>query len=174
MLFFALNTAPEALRDSIAAYRENIGNAKPYAGAVNNQVAGFVNSLCAEPEHREAVRWSAATKMVEHTWHGSQFMTTGWPDPDNIPASFAHIGQGGTADFKEAIASDPDGVARGLLESGMVAAGTPEDVLEIFQRFKDVGVDQIIVHMQMGGVPHQEIMKTIELLGNEVLPNLRD
>ena len=50
---FAVNTAPEALAESIAAYRANIGDAKPYAGGVNNQVAGFVNSLCAEPEKRD-------------------------------------------------------------------------------------------------------------------------
>jgi alkanesulfonate monooxygenase SsuD/methylene tetrahydromethanopterin reductase-like flavin-dependent oxidoreductase (luciferase family) len=55
----------------------------------------------------------------------------------------------------------------------MVAAGTPDDLLEVLQRFKDVGVDQVIVHMQMGGVPHDAIMKTIELMGKEVLPKLR-
>ena len=119
------------------------------------------------------VRWLAATKMVEHTRHGSQFMTTGWPDPDNVPASYAHVFQGDTMDFKKAIEADPDGVAQGLLDSGMVAAGTPDDVLEVLQRFKDVGVDQVIVHMQMGGVPHDDIMKTIEIMGKEVLPKLR-
>jgi alkanesulfonate monooxygenase SsuD/methylene tetrahydromethanopterin reductase-like flavin-dependent oxidoreductase (luciferase family) len=76
-------------------------------------------------------------------------------------------------DFKKAIEADPDGVAQGLLDSGMVAAGTPDDLLEVLQRFKDVGVDQVIVHMQMGGVPHDAIMKTIELMGKEVLPKLR-
>jgi hypothetical protein len=35
-------------------------------------------------------------------------------------------------------------------------------------------VDQVIVHMQMGGVPHKDIMKSIELMGTEVLPKLRD
>ena len=114
MLFFAINTAPEALAESIAAYRANIGNAQPYAGGVNNQVAGFVNSLCAEPEKRDEVRWLAATKMVEHTRHGSHFMTTGWPDPENIPPSYAHVMQGDTMDFKKAIEADPDGVAQGL------------------------------------------------------------
>jgi alkanesulfonate monooxygenase SsuD/methylene tetrahydromethanopterin reductase-like flavin-dependent oxidoreductase (luciferase family) len=173
MLFFAINTAPEALSESIAAYRANIGNAQPYAGGVNNQVAGFVNSLCAEPEKRDEIRWLAATKMVEHTRHGSHFMTTGWPDPENIPPSYAHVFQGDTMDFKKAIEADPDGVAQGLLDSGMVAAGTPDDLLEVLQRFKDVGVDQVIVHMQMGGVPHDAIMKTIELMGKEVLPKLR-
>ena len=150
-------------------YRER----EPYVGGVNNQVAGFVNLLCAEPEKRDEVRWLAATKMVEHTRHGSHFMTTGWPDPENIPPSYAHVMQGDTMDFKTAIEADPDGVAQGLLDSGMVAAGTPDDLLEVLQRFKDVGVDQVIVHMQMGGVPHDAIMKTIELMGKEVLPKLR-
>jgi alkanesulfonate monooxygenase SsuD/methylene tetrahydromethanopterin reductase-like flavin-dependent oxidoreductase (luciferase family) len=60
-----------------------------------------------------------------------------------------------------------------MLDAGMVAAGTPEDVLEVLERFQGVGVDQIIMHMQMGGVPHDDIMRTIEILGTEVLPKLR-
>jgi alkanesulfonate monooxygenase SsuD/methylene tetrahydromethanopterin reductase-like flavin-dependent oxidoreductase (luciferase family) len=175
MLFFANNTTPEGLVDSIAAYRANIGSAEPFVpGGVNNQVAGFVNALCTtERSERDRIRWLAASKMVEHTLHGSTYMTQGWPDPDNLPPSYAHVGSGDTTMFHEAIKADPDAVAKGMLDAGMVAAGLPEDVLEVLTRFKDVGIDQVIVHMQMGGVPHAEIMRSIEILGSEVFPRLR-
>jgi hypothetical protein len=55
----------------------------------------------------------------------------------------------------------------------MVAAGTPDDVLEVLSRFQGVGIDQVIMHMQMGGVPHDDIMRSIEVLGSDVLPKLR-
>ena len=45
-----------------------------------------------------------------------------------------------------------------MLDAGIVVAGTPDDVLEVLRRFQGVGVDQVIIHMQMGGVPHDEIM----------------
>ena len=125
MIFFANNTAPEALRDSIKAYRDNIGNAVPFVpGGVNNQVAGFVNSLCTnDAADRDRVRWLAATKMCEHTLHGSTYMTTGWPDKDNMPSSYAHVMSGETDMFHEAIKANPEAVAQGMLDSGMVAAG---------------------------------------------------
>ena len=40
-----------------------------------------------------------------------------------------------------------------MLDAGMVVAGTPKDCIEVLDRFRDVGVDQVIIHMQMGGVP---------------------
>jgi alkanesulfonate monooxygenase SsuD/methylene tetrahydromethanopterin reductase-like flavin-dependent oxidoreductase (luciferase family) len=175
MLFFANNTQPEALRESVRVYKDNIGQAAPFVpGGVNNQVAGFVNGLCTTDESdRDRVRWLAATKMVEHTKHGSHYMTHGWPDPSAIPASYAHVTAGETKMYADAIAADPDGVAKGMLEAGMVAAGTPEDCYEVLSRFQGVGVDQVIIHMQMGGVPHDEIMRSIEVLGTEVFPRLR-
>jgi alkanesulfonate monooxygenase SsuD/methylene tetrahydromethanopterin reductase-like flavin-dependent oxidoreductase (luciferase family) len=175
MLFFANNTAPEALHESVRAYKDNIESAKPFLpGGVNNQVAGFVNALCtANAADRDRIRWLAAMKMVEHTLHGSHYMTEGWPDPENVPASYAHVMAGDTKMFRDAIEADPEAVAEQMLEAGMVAAGLPEDCLEILSRFQGVGVDQVIMHMQMGGVEHADIMHSIEVLGAEVLPKLR-
>jgi hypothetical protein len=31
-------------------------------------------------------------------------------------------------------------------------------------------VDQIIIHMQMGNVPHERIIESIELMGKELIP----
>ena len=37
----------------------------------------------------------------------------------------------------------------------------------------EAGVDQLIIHMQMGNMPHERIMESIETLGTEVLPKYR-
>jgi alkanesulfonate monooxygenase SsuD/methylene tetrahydromethanopterin reductase-like flavin-dependent oxidoreductase (luciferase family) len=175
MLFFANNTAPEALRESVTAYKEHIGSAVPFVpGGVNDQVAGFVNVLCTDnPADRDRIRWLAATKFVEHTLHGSIYMTRGWPDDEHLPPSYAHVSAGGPRTLRDAITADPDAVARGLLESNSIAAGTPDDVLAVLTRFQGVGVDQVIMHMQMGGVGHDDIMRSISVLGAEVIPKLR-
>jgi alkanesulfonate monooxygenase SsuD/methylene tetrahydromethanopterin reductase-like flavin-dependent oxidoreductase (luciferase family) len=175
MLFFALNTAPEALEESVRAYKENIGSAEPFVpGGVNNQTAGFINALCTTQEaDRERVRWLAAIKTVEHTLHGSTYMTQGWPDPENIPSSYAHVMAGDTMMFHQAIKADPEAVAHSILEQGFVASGTPDDCEKAIQGFADVGIDQVIIHMQMGGVPHADIMTSIEALGTELIPKFR-
>ena len=172
MLFFALRTEPDALKESIEAYKRNIGNAVPICGAVNNQSAGFVNGLCGRQQDRDEIRQLAAIKTVEHTFHGSNYMLNGWPN-DEPPPSYAHVTAGDTKMFQDAIAADPQAVADGLLESGFVMAGTPEDCLPVVEAFAQAGVDQLIVHMQMGNVPHQRIMESIELFGTEVISRFR-
>jgi alkanesulfonate monooxygenase SsuD/methylene tetrahydromethanopterin reductase-like flavin-dependent oxidoreductase (luciferase family) len=170
MLFFALKANPEGLRESIAAYKENITNAEPYCGAVNDQTAGFVNGLCSY--ERDEIRRLAARKTVEHTYHGNIHMLTGWPD-DTPTRSYAHVHQGETMAFYNAITADPGAVADSLLEGGFVMAGTPEECAPVLDAFRASGVDQVIIHMQMGNVPHDRIMESIELIGKELIPEYR-
>jgi alkanesulfonate monooxygenase SsuD/methylene tetrahydromethanopterin reductase-like flavin-dependent oxidoreductase (luciferase family) len=169
MLFFAAQTKPEELRSTIQAYRDNIGDAQPFvAGGVNNQTAGFINGLCGYD--REEVRQLAAQKTVEHTLHGNLAMTRGWPD-DTPTQSYAHVA--GVQAMYEAIRSNPQAMADSMLEGGFVMAGTPEDCAPVLDSFQEVGVDQVIIHMQMGNVPHERIMESIELIGTELMPKYR-
>jgi alkanesulfonate monooxygenase SsuD/methylene tetrahydromethanopterin reductase-like flavin-dependent oxidoreductase (luciferase family) len=169
MLFFALNAAPETLRESIQAYRDNIGDAQPFVpGGVNNQTAGFINGLCSYD--RDEIRQLAARKTVEHTLHGNINMITGWPD-DVLPPSYAHVES--VREMYGQIVADKQAMADGLLEAGFVMAGTPEDCAPVLDAFHEVGVDQVIIHMQMGDVPHERILESLELIGTELIPKYR-
>jgi alkanesulfonate monooxygenase SsuD/methylene tetrahydromethanopterin reductase-like flavin-dependent oxidoreductase (luciferase family) len=173
MLFFALQAEPESLKESIRAYKENIGNAKSVTGAVNNQTAGFVNGLCTRnPAERDAVRAIAARRVVEHTYHGCHHMLTGWPNDEATP-SYAHVTTSDSKVLFDAITADAQAVADGLLSSGFIMAGTPDDCIPVIDAFQEAGVDQLIIHMQMGNVPHEHIMESIEVLGTEVLPRYK-
>ena len=165
MLFFAHQADFETLSTSTEAYRANIGSAEPICGVVNNQTAGFVNGLCSYD--RDTVRTLAAVKTVEHTYHGSTHMTEGWPGGEPTP-SYAHIG--GVAWIKDAIKMDRESVENFMLEGGFAMAGNPEDCAKVLDAFQASGVDQIIIHMQMGNVPHDRIMESIELIGTELIP----
>jgi alkanesulfonate monooxygenase SsuD/methylene tetrahydromethanopterin reductase-like flavin-dependent oxidoreductase (luciferase family) len=172
MLFFALNTAPEALRESLAAYHAAVGNAKPfYPGGTNGRTAGFINGLVTDDVgDRDRIRRLAARRAVEHQMHGSAYMTEGWPDPDHPPISYAHVTGDAVRGALATIRRKPEAVAQTTLEQGFVAAGTPDDVAPILERFAGVGVDQVIIHMQMGGVPHEDIVRSIEVIGKELIP----
>jgi alkanesulfonate monooxygenase SsuD/methylene tetrahydromethanopterin reductase-like flavin-dependent oxidoreductase (luciferase family) len=169
MLFFATEARPESLRESIAAYRENISAAEPFvAGGVNNQTAGFINGLCSYD--RDEIRQLAAIKTVEHTFHGNICMISGWPE-DTPTRSYAHVSS--VRELYESIKADMQGVADAQLANGFVMAGTPADCEPVLDAFKEVGVDQVIIHMQMGNVPHARIMESIELIGTELIPKYR-
>lgn len=170
MLFFAHKADLEMLAASTAAYKAAIADAEPLYGVVNNQTAGFVNGLCGRD--REIVRALAAAKTVEHTLHGSVYMLNGWPD-GGPPPSYAHVAAGDTKQLHDAILHDPNQVAQSMLDGGFVMAGSPDDCRPVLDAFRDAGVDQLIIHMQMGGVPHERIMESIEMIGSELIPQYR-
>jgi hypothetical protein len=56
----------------------------------------------------------------------------------------------------------------------MVIAGSPEYAIERFQKLADTGLDHVLCAIQAGGVPHADAVRTIELLGERVIPALRE
>jgi len=54
--------------------------------------------------------------------------------------------------------------------AGLTAVGTPEDVREHFRGLEAAGLDQVIMLQQGGKYTHADICESMELLGQEVLP----
>lgn len=49
--------------------------------------------------------------------------------------------------------------------------GTPERVAELVQKYnEDLGVNHFILRMQWPGMPHRDVMQSIELLGEKLVP----
>lgn len=58
--------------------------------------------------------------------------------------------------------------------AGMVIAGSPEYAIERFRKLAATGLDHILCALQAGGVPHADVMRSIELMGEHVIPALRE
>jgi alkanesulfonate monooxygenase SsuD/methylene tetrahydromethanopterin reductase-like flavin-dependent oxidoreductase (luciferase family) len=54
----------------------------------------------------------------------------------------------------------------------MIIIGTPEECLEKFIRYDEAGVDQLLCYVQWGMLPHEKVMRNLELLGTHVIPKL--
>ena len=57
-------------------------------------------------------------------------------------------------------------------DGDMIIVGDPDRCIEKMMHYADLGVDQLICYVQFGHLEHDSIMKTIELLGKEVIPVL--
>jgi probable LLM family oxidoreductase len=58
---------------------------------------------------------------------------------------------------------------------GALYVGDPEYVAEkIIHLRKNVGITRFMLHVPVGSMPHNEVMRAIELLGTEVAPRVRD
>ena len=49
--------------------------------------------------------------------------------------------------------------------------GDPASARETVSRFKDVGVDELMLVMQMGTVPHELVCESIRTFAEEVMPH---
>ena len=54
----------------------------------------------------------------------------------------------------------------------MLVVGDVERCIQKMKHYADLGVDQLICYVQFGYHSHESVMRTIELLGKEVLPEL--
>ena len=57
-------------------------------------------------------------------------------------------------------------------DADMIIVGDPDQCLEKMLRYEALGVDQLICYVQFGHLSHESIMRTIELLGTEIVPKL--
>jgi alkanesulfonate monooxygenase SsuD/methylene tetrahydromethanopterin reductase-like flavin-dependent oxidoreductase (luciferase family) len=57
-------------------------------------------------------------------------------------------------------------------DEDMIVVGTPEECLKKILRYEEAGVDQLLCYVQFGDLPHDKIMRGLELLSTEVMPKL--
>lgn len=52
--------------------------------------------------------------------------------------------------------------------------GSPQTVIDKFKRLADLGVTHISNWMMFGGLEHDKLMRSVRLMGEEVIPALRE
>jgi alkanesulfonate monooxygenase SsuD/methylene tetrahydromethanopterin reductase-like flavin-dependent oxidoreductase (luciferase family) len=58
-------------------------------------------------------------------------------------------------------------------EADMIVVGDPQRCFDKMVKYEQLGVDQLICYVQFGHLSHESIMRNLELLGTEVIPELR-
>ena len=77
-------------------------------------------------------------------------------------------------DLRQAVAGSPTGDVVGLA-SRLSFMGGPDTVVRQLKAFHDqCGVGVVDLFFQQPGVPHDQVMKEIELFGQEVLPRIKE
>ena len=153
-----------ALRDRIDAYKEGIANCAEPIGQFKNDNMMITNSvICCDT--REEARNIALrngrgylvtmVNLYHDTMPKSQDAIT-WP---SAPMSLRALAGG-----------DPDALLDGLIEAGYMLVGTPEDVSEQIANWGNVGMDQLCFGLPIEGMHHEEVLATLELFGDKVIP----
>ena len=185
VLAFSSN-APSTMTDHIREYKRNVKNATPVGAFVNDKWANFTIGHCG-PDNDEAQELGA--RAIKSFFGPDRPYTQGRQDaykdlleawggvPDHLQAEFnrrlgneVDIGGGGSLDF--AVWDQMD--AATLCDRGIIVAGDPAGCIEGVKRHQESGADQLIVVMQTDQIPHEKVMSSIELFGQNVIPAFKN
>ena len=60
-----------------------------------------------------------------------------------------------------------------LSDRGVVIAGDPDSCIEALKKHEAIGIDQMMIMVQTETIPHEKVMKSIELFGKYVIPEFK-
>lgn len=164
LLSFAILQPIQKMGQHIAQYRAAAANPTPLTRVVNNRVAAYTLVHCAESlaECERNGIWDSVWWWYKNL---AEF-TLEWELPNlsqgERDATFPLLKRQLDGNFDVHEFHDAD----------MIIVGDPDQCLEKMLRYEALGVDQLICYVQFGHLSHESIMRTIELLGTEIVPKL--
>jgi alkanesulfonate monooxygenase SsuD/methylene tetrahydromethanopterin reductase-like flavin-dependent oxidoreductase (luciferase family) len=166
---FSVGVPPESLKEKIDAYREGLAQCESPIGAVKNeQAATFTMVHCADDDERaysdaaESMEWypKAGARSIASLadWMSGQDLGS-----YSYAADIAAMRDSGSLDE---LSFDY------IRDSGAAMVGSPERCIEIAERYAASGCDMLFCLVNPFKIPHDRVMRSIELLGERVIPAL--
>jgi alkanesulfonate monooxygenase SsuD/methylene tetrahydromethanopterin reductase-like flavin-dependent oxidoreductase (luciferase family) len=157
---------PEEVAKRIEIYRTAIKDAEPVGQFINNRAAVFYMVHCAETDKQ--ARENAERAFLSYV--NTLFTVNG---------QLQSAVKEGTRDVPlRAGANLPKGVTRDqvnmdyLLDHHAVICGSPETCIKQLERIQNVtGLDHVMGMQQFWSIPHEKVMKSIRLFGENVIPH---
>jgi alkanesulfonate monooxygenase SsuD/methylene tetrahydromethanopterin reductase-like flavin-dependent oxidoreductase (luciferase family) len=167
LLSFTLGVPPEDLAERLRLYRKGLSVAKPIGKFVNQRAATFTMVHCAETTAeamataRDSFQWYAQTGV-------RQIQTLGaWQE--ELKRDYASYA------YTRPIAQMDAGFLTFdyLTTTGSCIVGDPDRCIEVAKRYQAAGCDLLLCMMQPYGIPDDKVLRSIELVGRYVMPELK-
>lgn len=152
----------------IGIYKEAISHAEPRGKFVHNRVAANTLAYCGT--EREPARARGAELL---DWYRSMQRVReerNWQDValEDIPEDYKfHAQKGADSGGSETI------TGRDLVDARRFCMGDPEDCIAYIEQFEAIGVEELMFNFQLGPVTHREVMTSIQLFGEHVIPSFQ-
>ena len=173
--------APAGMKQYVDKYREDIKSAKPVGSAVNNQWASFTLGHCGD-NNAEAQELGARA-IKEFFGPNRPYSSDRQETYERLLESWGGVPDHLQANFQRFLGGEEDlgggGVPRAMLgglpadllcERGVIVAGDPDSCIRSVRRHEEIGADQTLLIMQSDQIPHEKVMRSIKLFGEQVIP----
>ncbi|HEX9766920.1 MAG TPA: LLM class flavin-dependent oxidoreductase [Nitriliruptorales bacterium] len=164
LLSFAIMQPIQVMGDVIKRYRAAQADQTPLTQVVNNRAAAYTLVHCADSMDEAETNgvWDAVWWWYQHL---AEFMLE-WEFPhfpqDEKDKLFPLMTKHAKGDLNPKEFNDYD----------MIIVGDPEQCIEKMKTYESLGVDQLLCYMQFGDLDHNAILRSIELIGKHVLPEV--
>jgi alkanesulfonate monooxygenase SsuD/methylene tetrahydromethanopterin reductase-like flavin-dependent oxidoreductase (luciferase family) len=150
----------EPLAESIAAYNKAADAEEADGNYVDRRrVGALLQAYCAESD--EVAREEAGPGNVK--W--LQIALDGYPRLAKVAESYAYMAK------VQEVSEKATNLEYFQESSGSAVFGSPESCIRSIEKLRDCGVDTLA--LRIDSVPHDKIMKSIEMFGRYVIPHFK-
>jgi alkanesulfonate monooxygenase SsuD/methylene tetrahydromethanopterin reductase-like flavin-dependent oxidoreductase (luciferase family) len=158
-----------AIDKLVSTYKNAIKNCDPVGAFVNDRTAAATVCVCAPTREEAKV---IAKDAIDFTTRKAAELFTPFAKQEvkgyEYYKKMAELAVA-AGDYRLSMA-DLDK----RIETGSVMVGDPEDCLKVVKKYESAGIDLVLMLVQVGAVPHEKVMQTIELIGKHVMPKVKD
>jgi alkanesulfonate monooxygenase SsuD/methylene tetrahydromethanopterin reductase-like flavin-dependent oxidoreductase (luciferase family) len=157
------------LADDVKTYRNAIKNPDPLTKVINDQVGIFTLVHCVEKE--SDLDDDGTWESVWHWYKSHAEFILAWETDDQRrtregkergDSDFPYLKQRAEGKFEP----------REFAKHDNIIVGTPEQCMEKLERYEAIGADRILAFQQFGHLSQDSVLRSIELIGSEIIPRL--
>ena len=188
-------SAPSVLEPHIKEYKQNVRNANPVGGFINDRWLSGAVGFCGEDDRSARLLGEKSLKTffgpdrpyLQDQVNVYETLVKAWGGvPEHLAQNFSRYVKdengnsepqqeldlsGGSALAQKAWAElDADT----LCERGVIVAGDPDTCIKALKLHEAAGVDEVQFLMATESVPHEQVMKSIELFGKYIIPAFQE
>jgi alkanesulfonate monooxygenase SsuD/methylene tetrahydromethanopterin reductase-like flavin-dependent oxidoreductase (luciferase family) len=156
---------PAALDEGLARRAEAAKSVQPVGAFVNNEIAGFTMMHCGRDDAAAIERGARAAVQYQEKFFkflGPTVMTEGYREWRALFPNAQDITE--DIPFEELRK-----FTETMVENEELMIGDPDRLTAQVKEYDDHGVTQVLGIVQMGDIPHEEVMDCIRLFGTEVI-----
>jgi alkanesulfonate monooxygenase SsuD/methylene tetrahydromethanopterin reductase-like flavin-dependent oxidoreductase (luciferase family) len=166
------------LADRVRVYREALRQAKPVGKFVNDKVGAFTIVHVAETK-AEAVANGGADAAINYLLYAFRVLG-GFADPSGKGMERNYEIK--STPYRDLIAKEYPIILKmqknectfeDLDQEDMVIVGDVDHCIRKIERYEKAGLDHFICLMQADRIPHEKVMRSIELFGTEIIPRFK-
>lgn len=151
----------DAMAEAVAAYHKQINATRAKGESVVTHSAGaLVQGYCAETDQQ------AIDDAGEGNLKWLKLALDGYPRLAKMSKDYAYMNE------VTELGSKFEDIQYFKEASGGAIFGSPESCIRAVQKFHDIGCDQLVIRID--SVPHDKIMKSIEMFGRYVIPHFNN